>query len=356
MKNIIFICQAVDKKDPLLSATVNWIKEFSYRPEVNNLTVLTLRAGEFSLPDNVEVRVVKRGNKLFTLLAFYKEVIKRLKETNLYFVHMGGPYPLLLMPFKLLGKEIYQWKTHSYISPLMKFQARFCDNKIFTATPSSFAMNLDKVRVIGHGIDENLFRISSVEKQADLITTGRYSPVKDLDKILELVAKYNEKFNQPLVTNFYGPTLENDKQFKNDLVDQRENLALANQAFFRGPIKQDQLPALLNQHKIFVSFNTGGLDKAVLEGMACGLPVLTPNQCVAEILPDHLRALLIVNKDDLEDQVSKLNRLLTLSDQERLSLGEELRAIVKRGHTTTMLVDKIFSDTRGQTKQEQDFE
>jgi len=350
MKNIIFICQAVDKKDPLLSVTVNWIKEFSYRPEVDNLTVLTLRAGEFSLPDNVKIKVIKRSNRFFTLLVFYKEIIRRLRTTDLYFVHMGGPYPLLLMPFKLLGKKIYQWKTHSYISPLMKFQAHFCDNKIFTAAPSSFAMSLNKVKVIGHGIDTDLFRITSIEKQADLITAGRYSPVKDLDKILELIAKYNEVFKQSLITNFYGPTLENDQQFKNDLVNQKENLLLTNQVFFRESIKQDQLPSLLNQHKIFVSFNTGGLDKAVLEAMACGLPILTPNQCVAEILPDHLKTLLIVDKDDHDDQINKLNKLLTLTDQERSSLGEELRAIVRRGHTAALLVNKIFIEINNHEK------
>ena len=78
---------------------------------------------------------------------------------------MGGPYAAMLLPFRLFfGKKVHQWKTHSYISLLMKFQARFCLDNIFTATPSSFAMNLDKVRVIGHGIDTDLFRIISAEK------------------------------------------------------------------------------------------------------------------------------------------------------------------------------------------------
>ena len=333
MKNIIFICQSVDKNDPLLAVTVNWIKEFSYRPEVNNLTVLTLRAGEFSLPDNVEVQVIKRNNKLFTLLAFYKEVIKRLKRTDLYFVHMGGPYPLLLMPFKLLGKQIYQWKTHPHISPLMKFQARFCDDKIFTATPSSFAMNLDKIRVIGHGIAENLFRINSVEKKADLITIGRYSPVKNLDKILRLIYAYRKTFKKDLITNFYGP-LEASQEFKTNLNNYRDKLELEKNVSIRGPVNRDVVPSLLNQHKVFISFSETGLDKASLEAMACGLPVLISNRCVADILPDHLKNLLIVDKEDIDGQLSKLNKLLTISDQERLSVGEELRAIVKHNHTT----------------------
>ena len=165
-----------------------------------------------------------------------------------------------------------------------------------------------------------------------------------------MIAKYNEVFKQSLITNFYGPTLENDQQFKNDLVNQKENLLLTNQVFFRESIKQDQLPSLLNQHKIFVSFNTGGLDKAVLEAMACGLPILTPNQCVAEILPDHLKTLLIVDKDDHDDQINKLNKLLTLTDQERSSLGEELRAIVRRGHTAALLVNKIFIEINNHEK------
>jgi len=351
MKNIIFICQAVDKNDPLLAVSVNWIKEFSYRPEIKEITVLALRAGEFSLPENVIVKTIKGSNNFLSIINFYKEIFRNLRKTDLYFVHMGGPYAAMLLPFRLFfGKKVHQWKTHSYISRLMKFQARFCLDSIFTATPSSFAMNLDNVRVIGHGIDTDLFRIISAEKKADLITTGRYSPVKGLDKILDLAAKYNERFGQSLAINFYGPTLENDKQFKNKLVNQRDDLALTDQLFFREPVSQDKLPSLLSQHKIFISFNEGGLDKAVLEAMACGLPILTPNQCVAEILPDHLKALLIVDKNSFDDQLNKLNKLLILSDQERLSLGEELRAIVRRGHTTTLLVNKIFTEINNHEK------
>jgi len=350
MYKMTFICQAVDENDPNLAVSVDWIREFSYHPEVERIMVIALRAGEFSLPDNITVKTIKGSNHLMTIINFYKEVFKNLKKTDFYFIHLGGPYSTFLIPFKIfLRKKVYQWYTHSHINSLMKFQALFCIDRIFTATPSSFAMNLDKVRVIGHGIDENLFRINSVEKNADLITIGRYSPVKNLDKILRLIHVYRKTFKKDLITNFYGP-LEASQEFKTNLNNYRDKLELEKNVSIRGPVNRDVVPSLLNQHKVFISFSETGLDKASLEAMACGLPVLTSNRCVAEILPDHLRALLIVNKDDLEDQVSKLNRLLTLSDQERLSLGEELRAIVKRGHTTTLLVNKIFVEINNHEK------
>ena len=351
MYKITYICQAVDENDPNLAVSVDWIREFSYHPEVEKIMVIALRAGKFSLPDNIAVKTIKGNNHLMTIINFYKEVFKNLKKTDFYFIHLGGPYSTFLIPFKIfLRKKVYQWYTHSHIDFLMRFQALFCIDRIFTATPSSFAMNLDKVRAIGHGIDINLFRISSVEKQADLITTGRYSPVKGLDKILELVVKYNERFKESLKVNFYGPIFKKDQNFKKNLSSKKNELLLDNNIFFNEAVRRDQLPALLNQHKIFISFSDAGLDKASLEAMACGLPVLTSNKMLVEILPDHLKALLIVNKDDLEDQVNKLNRLLTLSDQEKLSLGEELRAIVRRGHTTALLVNKIFYEINNYEK------
>ena len=352
MYKITYICQAVDENDPLLAVSVDWIREFSYYPEVEKIMVIALRAGEFSLPDNVIVKTIRGSNHLMTIINFYKEVFKNLKKTDFYFIHLGGPYSTFLIPFRIfLRKKVYQWYTHSYISPLMKFQALFCIDRIFTATNSSFAMNLAKIRAIGHGINTDLFRINLIDKKDDLITSGRYSLIKNLDKILELVSKYNEKFKESLKVNFYGPTFKKDQYFKKNLLNKKNELLLDNNIFFNEAVRRDHLPTLINQHRVFISFSDAGLDKASLESMACGLPVLTSNKMLAEILPGHLKELMIVDKNDIEGQLVKLNKLLTLDDQERLSLAEELRHIIKRDHTTPMLVDKIFYEINNYEKQ-----
>ncbi|MFH0792168.1 MAG: hypothetical protein V1905_03075, partial [bacterium] len=131
MNNIIFICQAVDKNDTLLASTIGWIREFAQRPEIGRITVLALRVGDpvrnkppqggcrtasqggfLTGPENVEVIKIKGANRLVTILNFYKEVLRRLKNIDWFFIYQGGHYPLLLLPFRLLGKPVYHWKAH----------------------------------------------------------------------------------------------------------------------------------------------------------------------------------------------------------------------------------------------------
>jgi hypothetical protein len=175
---LVFICQAVDRNDPILASTVRWIEEFARRPQVEQMTVIALRKGVFELPDKVRVHAIRGQSRLTTLARFYHVVLGAVASgVDGFFVHMGGWYPILLLPFKLLmGKPIYHWKAHPHINRVMNFSARFCDTWVFTATPHSFPLPLSNVQVIGHGIDTSQFRFQEVSKTGDLVTVGRVAP------------------------------------------------------------------------------------------------------------------------------------------------------------------------------------
>ena len=179
---VVFICQTVDLHDPILAVTVSWIKALASQPQVESVGVIALRKGTYSLPDNVTVHVIKARSRLVTLVRFYQEVLRtELRDADCFFIYQGGPYPLLLLPLKLLmGKPIYQWKAHPHISSMMRFYARFCDTKVFTATKNSFPADLSNVKVVGQGLDTAEFCIKPLQKTDDLLTVGRIAPVKRL--------------------------------------------------------------------------------------------------------------------------------------------------------------------------------
>ncbi|MFH1759250.1 MAG: glycosyltransferase [Patescibacteria group bacterium] len=282
--NIIFICQAVDQNDTLLASTIGWIREFAQRPEIGKVTALALRVGEFDLPENVEVVKIKGANRLATTFNFYKEVLRRIKNTDWFFIYQGGHYPLLLLPFKLLGKKIYQWKAHPRVSLMMRFYAYVCDTKIFTSTPSAFPMKLKKVKVVGQGVDTEKFNIQNIPKTGDWVTVGRIAPVKRLEKAIELLAHYNKRYDVDYRLDIYGPVfLEKDRKYKRELDQLILRLGLEKLVEFKGAVNRDKLPEILNRYKLFISFNDGAVDRSVLEAAACGLPVFTPNKCVAEM-------------------------------------------------------------------------
>jgi glycosyltransferase involved in cell wall biosynthesis len=343
---LAFICQAVDQDDPILASTVRWIEEFAKRPQIEQMTVITLRKGTFALPDNVQVHAIKGEDRLVTLARFYREVIRAIgRGVHSFFIYQGGPYPVLLIPFKLLmGKPIHHWKAHPYISPMMRFSARFCDTKVFTSTQNAFPLQLPNVRVVGQGIDTGLFHIKPLPKTGDMVTAGRVAPVKRLDAMLEALAQCNRLYGTSYRLDIYGPTLEMDREYREYLNALIEQLDLSAVVSFRGAVPQNQLPDMLNRHRLFLSFSKTALDRSVVEAMACGLPVISSNPCVEEILPEHLRPRLIVPEADVDNQAQSIHQLLSLDDDTLSKIGQAMRNVAVQDHSVISLIGKILAE------------
>lgn len=346
---VVFICQAVNQRDPIQATTVRWIKALAGKPQVEAVTVIALRKGRFTLPDNVTVCAIKGTNRLITLTRFYKEMLRAvLRKTDCFFVYQGGPYPALLLPFKLItGKPIYQWKAHPYVSLMMRFYARFCDTKVFTSTQNAFPLNLPNIRVVGQGVDTAEFRLKHVIKTGDLVTVGRISPVKRLDRMIRAVARCNCRYGTSYRLDIYGPTLEKDREYREGLEALISELNLSAMVSFRGIAPQDQLPDILNRYQLFLNFSETALDRAVVEAMACGLPVISANPCVEEILPLELRDLLTLPEEDMDMQAERIHRLLSLDDVRLAETGRTLREVVVRDHSVEALFDKILAEMDG---------
>jgi glycosyltransferase involved in cell wall biosynthesis len=267
------------------------------------------------------------------------------RGVDCFFVYQGGPYPILLLPFRLLlGKPVYQWKAHPYVSRTMRFYARFCDTKVFTSTKNAFPVALPNVRVVGQGIDTERFRIAPGTKGTRWITVGRISPVKRVDRMLAAVAQCNRRFGTRLGLDLYGPTPSADSAYRETLDRMVRAEGLEGLVTFHGPVRQEELPDILSHHDVFLHFCTGALDKTTVEAMACGLPVLSTNPCVAEVVPADLRGELLLPEGDVQGQAAAMRALLQCDAARRAWIGERLRAVVVESHGVTQLFDKILGE------------
>lgn len=344
----VLICQAVDRDDPVSATLVRWIRALARDPGVARVRVLALRVGRYDLPENVTVVDLGVG-KATRLWNFYVEVIRAIsrRQADFFFVLQGGPYPALLLPVKLLtGRRVYQWKTHSHVSRRMAFSARWCDDLVFTATPSSFPLDLPNVRVVGHGIDLDLFRppAADVTATADLVTVGRVTPVKRIDRIVAALGVVRDMTGHACSLDVCGPELDGDRHYRADLDALVARLEMSDAVRFVGAVPQDELQAVLGRHRAAVSFSDGGLDKAIAEAMACGLPVVSTNAAFAELLPDDLREVLVLDHDDVHAQALGITRVLDLDERDRRAIGERLRAIVADRHGLAQFWGKILAD------------
>jgi glycosyltransferase involved in cell wall biosynthesis len=346
--SVVFISQAVDRDDPVLPHTVRWIEALAGKPGVDHTAVLALRTGRYDLPGNVDVYRFGRSNRLATLAAFYRGVVRSLRhKPDVFFVHQGGPYPLLLLPIKIVSRiPVVHWKTHRVITRAMAFYARRCDDMIFTATRGSFPMSVSKVRIVGHGIDTQVFRGEAVAPLGDLIAVGRIAPIKRVEQMVRAVEHANRTYGTAYRLNIYGPTLPGDEAYAAGIEALIDRLGARDRVALHGPMRHGHLPRLLNGHRACLSFGRTGVDKSALEAMACGIPVISTNDSVAEIIPSALGLLLITESESTEAQAGTIHELLRRPDAEIARLGERMRAVVVAEHSVDQLFDRILGDIR----------
>lgn len=343
----VFLCQAVDLNHPTQAAAVKWIESFAKHPQVEDVIVISLRAGEYVLPDNVKVFAVQKKNRLITIFHFYSMLFRILFDGKIdfFWINQGGPYPLMLLPFKIfLKKPIYQWKAHPYISMPMKFYARYCDTKIFTCTAKSFPMIVPKVKIVGHGIDVNIFRIETVEKTGDLVTAGRITPSKHIELMLRVLDMCRHQYGKAYRLDIYGSEDTKNLGYKEHLETLIQERHLSEYVLFKGQVKQTELPAILNRYRVFLNFSETALDKAVVEAMACGVSVLSTNPCVSEILPQDLNPLLFAPEDNVERLAKLLHDLLSQPEAHLAKMGKTLREVAVQHHSVESLIQKILAE------------
>ena len=100
------------------------------------------------------------------------------------------------------------------------------------------------------------------------------------------------------------------------------------------------MPALLRSAHVFATASaTGSPDKAALEAMACGLPVVALGEGLRGALPADLAAQVIV--PDVEAMAVRLKTLAAMTPAARRAFGLALREAVVERHALDGLARRI---------------
>ncbi len=353
---LLILTQKVDMNDDVLGFMHGWIHEFSKNCE--KVIVICLQRGEYDLPNNVKVLSLGKEHNNFQFLIFnfqikkikyffnfYKFIWQERKNYDAVFVHMNHEYVILGgWLWKILKKKIGLWYAHGYVPRNLKRAEKLADI-IFTSTQSGFRLASKKVKVIGQGIDTEKFQMSNdkVQIKNKIISVGRVSPVKNYETLIEAVKILNGKGVQVDIEIIGGAGTPGQEKYFNDLKEKVANIGLNNQIKFIGQVpNRDILPHLQNA-KIFANMSqTGSLDKAMVEAMAVGLPVVTCNEAMIEVL-GKFKDILMYAKNDALALAQKIEFILNLPDEKYEKLGLALRKIVEENHSLEKFVKKIIS-------------
>jgi glycosyltransferase involved in cell wall biosynthesis len=321
MRRLIFATQKLDRRDPVLAATVPMVRALAAR--VDELVVLCDSAEPGAAPENVRVREFGAHTQAERGARFTLALRRELRPRPLGFVaHMVPLFAVLAAPLvRARGIPLALWYTHWKDHVVVRAGAALATH-VLSVDRRSFPFETRKLRAIGHGIDLSEFSCSDAPEDGTLraLVLGRYSPAKGLETILraaELADVRLEAHGSDATFELYRAELQR----------------LHPAADLGGPVPRAQIPVLFaRSHVLINNMRAGAPDKVVYEAAASCVPVLASNPVFDDLLPDELR----FDRDDPEDLAT---RLRTFDRRRR----PELRETVARRHSVEHWADELLA-------------
>ncbi|MBP9750560.1 MAG: glycosyltransferase [Candidatus Peribacteraceae bacterium] len=327
---LLVVTQAADLDHPILGFFHRWLEEFV--AQGTELTVIAQQVGRTTVDATIlSLNKEKGAGKAAQILRFWRLIITQRKDYDAVLVHMTPIWVVLGWPvWMVLGKRVFLWYEVRRGGRLLKLAERLC-TRIYSATPEGMPWPSSKQEVVGHGIDTQQFAPAGARDKNLCATVGRVTPIKHLPQVVEAFAALPSSMKLRIVGDAFTDADRREKEAVLALADRlgaRDRIEM-------GFLPHHELPALLARTTLFLHASRGGLDKALLEAMACGCLVVTTSEAAAMLLPEACRA-------DPNTLGGIALALLTLSEPEHEALSAELRRIVVERHGLPRLVTALL--------------
>jgi glycosyltransferase involved in cell wall biosynthesis len=340
---LLIVTQTVDKRDDVLGFFHRWLQEFSTYFE--SIIVICLKKGEVDLPNNIKVISLGKeqgASRLTYIFRFYKYIFKYKKDYHTVFVHMNPVYVVLGGIFwKLMGKKIALWYTHRQVDLKLRLAVPFTD-VIFSAAPESFRIKTNKLKIVGHGIDTELFVFKNKIQDAifTIVHVGRITRIKNCDTLIEAVAILKHKLQTPFKIIFIGKAVQiDDLSYEQELKKLIKDQNVEDVVEFKGSVPNIEMPHEYEKADVTVNLTpTGGLDKAVFESFATGTPVLITNEAFAGFLGEYKDRLQVIyrNPEDLAQKIADMYHA-----QYKEKIADYFSTKVKQEYSVPAIVGKL---------------
>lgn len=337
-----------DADAPVQGFTTNWINAVA--PHCDYIDVITMNAGRIAVADNVRVFSVgkeKGYSEPRRAVVFYRLLLRLLRERpyDACFAHMQPLFAVMGAPLlKVYGVPITLWYAHKAVTPKLQ-QAERLVHRVVTASPESFRIESPKVRVVGHGIDTHFFAPTAPNPpdRFTILSVSRIAPIKRLETIIEAARFLKDEGHDDFCLRIVGNVYPHDQPYARQLRDLAATYDLMDVVEFAGEVPHHQIAQAYQRASVMINMsNTGSIDKAVLEAMACGIPVITANEAFEPILARWGQQLL-TPMDAPDVLAERIQRVAALSTAERQRLGQELRDLVVREHSLDRLTEILLS-------------
>ncbi len=320
-------------------------KEFVDGIDLFNVTFFPLYPFHMPLHSFFVNSTFRSMEKEFNIVHFHSPVVPPIKTILpiVITVHTAmksdSRYHEVVDPYSLVEKM-----QSLYFSPPVESQLLKLSNKITAVSPSvanelrDYYFENRKIEVVWNGVDEKKFSpINNQEKKPSYILfTGVLRARKGLFDLINCATIVNKKLpNTKFVICGAGPLLQK-------LQDQVRRLGLREQIIFTGRVSREKLVQLYQNATIQVVPSIyEGLPTVVLEGMACGLPVIVTDIGGSRDLISSGKNGFIVPVRSPEEMAEKI--LILMNDEPtRIRIGQNARLTILNNYTWDLIADNFI--------------
>jgi glycosyltransferase involved in cell wall biosynthesis len=341
----LMITRKLDPTDDRAGFVMRWVEALATR--LDHLDVICQEHANPALPANVTVYSMGKESgagriaQAWRLTQFLRTLTPQVDGV---FCHMIPRYTLFAAPWtRLHGKPLLMWYTHRQISAELRIASRLASH-ILTASPGSFPLKTDKLVVMGHGVESDLFPPPEGETEPpEVVLLARLAHIKRQDWLIRAAAQVTRRGeNAPFRVVIVGGPVEQEPDYPAQLHTLAQTLNI--DAIFTGPLPHVDAAARLRGCAVAVNLSPAGLfDKAALEGMFAGKPAIVTNTDFLPLLGDAADLLYLPNSASESDLADRLGRLLAMTPQQRGVIGADLRARALAAHSLDGLMDRIVA-------------
>ena len=288
---------------------------------------------------------------------------KLVPRADVVFCQYSTKFVFAAWPFAaILRRRIVLWWSHAHVDWRLRLATQLV-GAVVTSSPDSFRIATAKKRVIGHGIDVEMFSppnrndvgANPTPRPVRILSIGRITPLKDVRTIVRAAGLLRARGRTAFTLDLVGNTgRAGDAEYYEELKALARELRLDGVVRFLGPVPHSLAAELLRGADVFVNAQAaGGVGRAWLEAMAVGVPPVLCSSALDHVLDDGERRLLRFRDHDSEDLADRLETLIAMQGTARRKLGARLREIVVRDHSLehlAMALHGVLRDVTGRAR------
>jgi len=259
---------------------------------------------------------------------------------NPEYVVLGGLF------WKIIHKKVCLWFVHKSTNLYLRIANIFVKH-IFTSSKESYNINSSKKIYMNHGVDTSLFFYKNREKNLifKILLVGRITPIKNQKLLIQAIylLKKDLHFDNFILDIVGNPIYEKDKQYLLEVKEMINIFNLDKHINFLNNCKINEVPGVYNSHDLSINLcPTGGMDKVVLESLACGTPVIVFNKAFSNILKNY-KELFILDNESREELSKKIFDIVNLNEEEKNKITQELSNHILKNFDLKNVITKLIN-------------